>query len=339
MSGKGDEMSKQATGKALPIIVLALVAVVFIFILKLQKSPVEPRTPSVTPPIDYGPLIQTHTDQASRHNINALQSFELDINRIIKQHEHKLREAATNAAKEAADYKSCSAIVYYLAWDKVKKDNQTDSYLDSEIKPITEPAITAFAQDINRAVGDLDSDLKRSTLILAKDLAALGPNERRVPVAVDSEDLDYVDFDTSLRNLGFNAAGVGVAAVFDAVAVSKTKVTGLIWKKIAAIASRMFGKQVAKVGGSLALAGADGPLPTCDIIALGGLVWTGYDIYKGKKEFQRDLNVSLNNMLSDANANIHKQAVKHSKAMLKSYQEMQDTIGFQTAANLSGVRP
>lgn len=329
-------MHKQAIRRALPIVVLAILAAVAIVVLKSQKTVVAPKPPPAPPQIDYGPLIQTHTDQASRRNVNSLQSFELNVNRIIKEHEPKLQAAATAASKQAADYESCCAIVHYLAWDKVKKDTRTDAYLDSQIKPITDPAINALASDINEAVDRLDADLRRSTLLLAKDLAALGPAKERAPVEVDSQNLDNVDLDATLRNLGFNAAGLGVAVVFDAVAVCKTKIAGMTWKKIAAIAARVFGKKVAKVAASAAVAAADGPLPIGDIIAIAGLIWTGYDIYAGQKQFERELNTSLSNMLSEANTSIHKQAVDHANAMLKRYQDLQDNIGSQAATQLSG---
>ena len=164
--------------KSAPIIILALLAIATITIIKLQKSEVEPRTLPEAPKIDYGPLIKIHADQANRRNANAIRSFELEMSRILKAHETKLIKAAKDAAKEGADYKSCCAIIYYLAWDKVKKTAKTEEYLDSEINPTIEPAVSGLAADVNRALDALEADLRRSTLLLAKDLAALGPPEK-----------------------------------------------------------------------------------------------------------------------------------------------------------------
>lgn len=332
-------MNTHVKRKDLSIIILALVAVMVIFVFKSQKKDVKPTPRSAPPQIDYSLLIKTHADQAGRRNLNALKSFEMDINRIVQHHEPKLQTAATTASKEAADYKSCCLIVYYLAYDKVRKDAQTEAYLDSEIKPITDPIINAYASDINAAVDRLDADLRGSTLLMAKDLAALGPIDPRPAVNVDTQNLDKVSFDATLRNLGFNAASLSVAVMFDAVALVKTGIAGTIMKKIASIAARMFGKQVAKVATSAALIPADGPFPVGDILACIGIVWTGYDIYAAQNKFEDELHTSLNNMLADANTKINKQAIEHAHFMLKKYQELQDDIGSQTVITLSGGKP
>ena len=319
--------------KSAPIIILALLAIAAITVIKLQESGVEPRVPPEAPKIDYGPLIKRHADQASRRNANAIQSFELEIGRILKAHETKLTKAANAAAKEGADYQSCCAIIYYLAWDKVRGTSKTEEYLDSEINPTIEPTVAALAAEVNRAVDTLEADLRRSTLVLAKDLAALGPPERQRSIEVDIEGVNEADFNQSLSNLGFSAAGIGVALTFDAI--SQSRIGKLIWVKIKSIALRMFGKQVAKVAGSAAVAAADGPLPIGDILAVGGLIWTGYDVYASQKEFEKDLRTSLSNLLLEANHDIHKQAVDYANSMLKEHQGFQDDIGSQTAKELS----
>ncbi len=321
--------------KFAPIVILALLAIATIAFIKLQKAEVLPRTPPEVPKIDYGPLIKTHADQASRRNVNAIQSFELEIGRILKAHETKLTKAANEAAQEGADYKSCIAIIYYLAWDKARKTSKTEDYLDSEINPIIEPVVAAMASDVDTAVETLEADLRRSTMLLATDLAALGPPEKQRSIQVDIEVLGETDFKQSLGNLGFNAVGIGVALPFDAVAIAQSQIGKLIWEKIKSIALKMFGKEVATVAGSAAAAAADGPLPIGDILAVAGLIWTGYDVYASQKEFEKDLRTSLSNQLLEANTTIHKQAVDHANSMLKEHQEFQDNIGSQTAKELS----
>ena len=324
--------------KSAPIIVLALLAIAAFVVIKFQKSGVEPRVPPEAPKIDCGPLIKIHADQASRRNANAIQSFELEIGRILKARETKLTKAADAAAKEGADYQSCYAIICYLAWDKVRGTSKTEEYLDSEINPTIEPAVAALAADVNRAVDTLKADLRRSTLVLAKDLAALGPSERQRLKKVDIEGLNQADFDQSLRYLGFNAAGIGIGLTFDAVIISQSRIGKLIWAKIKSIALRIFGKQVTKVAVSAAVAAADGPFPIGDILAVGGLSWTAYDVlYASQKEFEKDLRTSLSNLLLEANHHIHKQAVDYAKSMLKEHQDFQDVIGSQTAKELSSL--
>jgi hypothetical protein len=312
------------------ILALAIVAIGFIAYFQWQKSPVRPEPPPPKPTVDYAALLQVHADQASRRNVNALKVFEMDVNRVLKEHAAKMVSTAREAAKEAADYGSCSKIVYYLAWDKVKKQNETEAYLNREIKPFVDPAIQALGKDVDTAGKKLDYELRRSTVQLANNLAALGPSDAGPALTVDVDEMSRLDIQQSLRNLGFNAAGIGVSVAFDAVAISKSQLVAVLWKKTTSIATRMFGKQVATLAGSAAVAAVDGPLPVGDIIALGGMIWTGYDIYASQKEFEKEINTSLDNLLAEAQHSVHKQAVEHATAMVKEYQKLQDEIGSQT---------
>lgn len=320
------------------LIVLALSAICTIFYFKGKKEGVEPRTPPDTPAIDYGILIKTHADQASRRNVNALRSFEVNLNHILSEHGDKLTDAGTLASKEASGYSYCCAIVYYMAWDKVKGANETQAFLYAQITPIIEPPVNALAKEVDMAVQDLERDLQESTLLLAKDLAAPGPPESSPPIQVNVGDLGHVDIATVLRDLGFNAGGIVVALAFDVTALYKAQITKAFWSKMTSIAGKLFGKQVTKLAASAAITQVDGPFPFADIIALGGVIWTGYDIHAGRKEFERELLVSLENMLADAKARIHREAVGHANNLVKAYQELQDDIGSQTVNDFLGRR-
>lgn len=317
------------------ILILAVVAIGLIAYLKSQKSEIQPAPRPRAPGVDYSKLIQLHADQASRRNINALKVFEMDVNRVVKEHEAKLSSAAREAAREAADYGSCCKIVYYLAWDKVKGQNETEAYLNREIKPFVDSAAQAFGDDVDAALKKLDYELRRSTVQLANDLATLGPAQHAPETTVDVDLMRYGDFQQSVRNLGFNATGIAVSVAIDAVALRRTQLPAVFWKKITAIAARLFRKQVAKVAGSAAVAAVDGPLPVGDIIALGGMIWTGYDIYALQKEFEKEITTSLDNLLADASNNVHKQAVAHATEMLKNHQKLQDDIGSQAADQIA----
>lgn len=318
------------------ILILAVIAIGLIAYLKSQKVEVGPTPPPPEPKVDYSKLIQVHADQASRRNLNALKVLELDVNRVVKEHEGKLSSAAREAAKEAADYGSCCKIVYYLAWDKVKGQDETEAYLNREIKPFLDPATQALGTDVDAAVKKLDYELRRSTVQLANDLAALAPAKYALDTHVDvGSTMSLEDFRQSLKNLGFNATGISVSLAFDAVALCKSQLVAVLWKKITAIAARMFGKQVAKVAASGAVAAADGPFPVGDIIALGGIIWTGYDVHALRKQFEREITTSLDNLLADARHGMHKQALDHATDMVKQYQKLQDEIGSQTLEHVT----
>lgn len=311
------------------ILILAAVTIISIAYLKSQESPVKPELPLPKPTVNYSQLIQTHTDQASRRNLNALHIYEMNINRIYKEYEPKLSGAAQKAAREAADYGSCGKIIWFLASDKVTGQHTTEEYLNSQIMPFLDPVFRSLRSDINVEIRKFDNDLRDSSVQLAYDLAALGPAQYASDTAVDFAAVGRSDFQRSLRNLGFNVAGIGVSGAFDAVALYNSRFVVDLWQEITDIAARMFGREVEVATASAAAAVADGPLPIGDCILLGGITWTGYDIYTSQKKFEKDINTSLDNQLAEVCNSLHKQAFEQATAMLTHYQKIQDNIGSQ----------
>ena len=130
MSNSPSTKTTPACGFLLTAAVLAIGLIVY---LKSLQSPVLPAPPRPPATIDYSALIRMHGDQASRRNLNALKVFEIDANRVLKEHDAKLTRAARLAAKDAADYRSCCRIVYHLAWDKARGGKRTEAYLNREL--------------------------------------------------------------------------------------------------------------------------------------------------------------------------------------------------------------
>ncbi len=334
-----DNPTSRKTSRA-GIMILALIAAAAIIALKVAQSPVLPRTPPPVPAIDYGALIQTHADEAMQRNRKALESFEREMNLVISRHGPLLHQAAIEAAARSAGYSSCCRIVYHLAYDMLKGQNSTEAYLDSQIAPAAVPAAGALAQDIIATLGRLDRDLDCSTMTLATDLAAMGPAEQNVQVRLHGGDSAPSDIERSLRSLGFNAMCVTAGLVFDAAALYQARTTlPLTFKKIVSLAASLFGKQAARAAGSVALAWTDGPLLVGDALAVIGVGWTAWDIHASRKKFEKELNVSLKNILDQASADMHRQAVQQASAMFRSCQELQDNIRTQAEASLSGGNP
>ena len=72
-----------------------------------------------------------------------------------------------------------------------------------------------------------------------------------------------------------------------------------------------------------------------NILAVVGAAWTGYDIYASREQFEKELNTSLNNILTEARYNVHKQALEHATALMRQYQNIQEDIGAQTLTDVS----
>ena len=122
--------------------------------------------------IDHRAIIQTYAQQAATRNMNAMKSFELEIQRINSLYERKFRHATGKAAEDASGIYSCVYLVYCMAWDKIASDHESENYIEDNIRPHMSPLAQDFAREINTAMRALDADLHRSTLLLAKDLYA-----------------------------------------------------------------------------------------------------------------------------------------------------------------------
>jgi len=306
------------------LFLLVLIAVLLISYFKYQKVPVSPR---------YSSLINNYIDQARQRDSNALKIYEMNINRIINEYEPKLNTAADEAAKETASYSSCCAIIYYMAWDKIKNQNETDEYMQQKIRPFLEPLAKSFEKEMNDAFAGFEYELKKSTVQLANDLAAINKNDG-IDITTNVDELSKPDIQQALRNLGFNSPFIGASIALDLTALYKSNFGKFIAQKIKSIAADIFAKQIPKVVALPVIAGADGPLPFGDIIALIGGLWTAYDIHSSQKEFEAEITTSLKNMIVETKDTAHKQSINQAKNLMEKYQVVQGEIETQTISRL-----
>ena len=82
----------------------------------------------------------------------------------------------------------------------------------------------------------------------------------------------------------------------------------------------------AAVAAEMTIAVADGPLPIGDVIAAVGGVWTAYDIYATRGEFERELKTTLANALPDMKRSIHDQLITRIRGTLDAHRRVQDSI-------------
>jgi hypothetical protein len=314
------------------LIIAAAVAAVLVAYLKSLRIPVLPAPSRPPATVDYSDLARTHAEQAARRDRDALSAFRMDVDRIMAEHTDKLRRAARRAANVASDYGSCCKLVSYLAWDKVRGGDKTEAYLNRVVKPFVAPAVGEMSKEMDAAMAGLEHDLRASTVRMARDLAAVAPGEYGRDLVAGVETIGRPDARQALRNLGLDSAGVGVSAGFDVVALCGSQLTRGLWRKIALLAGRMFGKPVATTAASMTAAVADGPLPIGDVLAIGGMAWTAYDIHSTRQGFGKEMSISLRNLVEETATDVHKQSIRHATAMVKRYREFQDAMGSRTLA-------
>lgn len=315
------------------LVIFALISICIIWYSKSQQRIINEK-PSIS--INYDLIIKKYVDRASNRNESTLSFFELDIEQTNNNFKSKLKQASLDASEEASDYSSLSMLIYHLAYDKVKNLNTTEIYLNDEIKPIINSILIEMKKENDKILNKLDFELQKNTVQLAYDLAELNKDDGlNMNLNVNIEDINNLDFQSTLRNLGFDAFGVSIGVIFDTYAIKKSKLILPILKKITYTASKMFSKQVIKASASVSTALADGPLPIGDIIAIGGLFWTGYDVIQLRKEFKNEINISINNLLNEIQIDVQKQLINNASNILDKYAVLQEDLGEQSLESLT----
>ena len=322
------------------LFLIAVIAVLAIALLKAQKTPVVPAStfsPSATkPPLDFDRMVRERSRIAQVGNSLALDLFRIEVERAKAVHLAMLAIPTDGAAEVLATYRSISQIIYYLAWDEITKENRTEEYLKTTAAPILDPGAKSFGAILDSAGRKLDSDLRISTTRLAYDLATISRGDGQAQSKATISALSEPDFQQALRNLKFNAAGVGVGVAFDGYALAS--LSPALVNKLTAMSGRMFSKQGARLAGSGAVAIMDGPLPLGDIIAVVATLWTVYDMHSMKEEFHTEIQIALSNSLSQAAENAVAQANASATAREQTYAKLQARMGRQTLQQLSKGR-
>lgn len=307
-------------------ILLALVAVAAIVMLKSQKMPVDDSAPR----IDYPALVKQKTDEASRQDDLARRRFEDSLAKEMARYEPWFEYAAKKSSLHVATPEAMGAIVYHLARDKVLNTQDTDAYLDEALGPILKPIANAYARDVGTVMNRFEYDLRSISVKLATDLAAIGPGDPQTPQRAIPNVANWQSFDQVLKNLGFNVATVGVSTVFDASAIVSSRIGPEVLKRIAAIASRMFAKQVVRIAAIPVLVTMDGPLPIVDLLALAGVVWTGYDLYQMQSQFEIEVRDSTKSKLYGIRDAVNSQARTFAEGKFVAFNKLQASMGNQT---------
>ncbi len=113
----------------------------------------------------------------------------------------------------------------------------------------------------------------------------------------------------------FSMVGAGMEALF----LRSTYVA--VTRLVAGIVAKL--STTAAVSGTAVV--ADGPLPIGDVIAggvaIGGLAWTGYDVYQVTKVMPKEMKGYLRGMISDYRRSLHQEALQRAEECLKFCEE------------------
>lgn len=320
---------------AVALLVVTFAAVVTMAALRLARVPVLPR-PEPAGGAAVGRAggrsaglyerIQISMAAASTRNEQAFALCESEINSILAREFAEIANEGDEAAAEVATYSSCCGIIYRLAKDKVFGGTSAADFVNAELGGRLRPPLQACAHQLDTALARFHRSLGESTVTLAGELAEVGGATNGAPLNVTVDVRPTDDLDSALRNLGFNATAIGVGLTFDAWAVLHSQVIRGLVTKAAPLAASMFARPAAAAAAEMTVAVADGPLPIGDAIALLGGVWTAYDIYATRAEFEKELKTTLANSMPDMKRSVHAQLMTRIRNTLDAHRRIQDSI-------------
>jgi hypothetical protein len=323
------------TSRTLFVIVVAILAVIGVASLESQRQPVVIRpVPSDVASGMYD-RIQLSVAAATARNEQAARACENEINVVLAREFPEIERAANRAAKEVSTLGSCSTIIYRMAKEQLGWSSSTAAYVEGEIRGRLQPSLDACGHELDVALDRYELALGESTVTLATELAQANGVTASKPVAIEVDVRSSGDLDATLRGLGISGGIVSIAGTFDAVAIMNTSIVRNLITKIAQMAASIFAKPAATAAGSAVVAAADGPLPVGDVLAILGGLWTGYEIYSTRAQFEAEIKASLINALPEMKRSVHHQIMERIHSLRSDYQQAQDRIRNELAASVT----
>jgi len=296
-----------------------------------ETGPVVPPAPI---PIDYKRLVAEKVTEASRQDDLAVTRFNEGLTRAVISYTAKSENAALEIAEKLSSAEDLAYILFYLAKDQTSSAHQTDDYLDSETQPILNALLSDFGRDTNVLIQSLDNDLRRISMQLAVDLASIGPGKSEVPGHIVLTPDVKREFDVIVKRLGIDATVLSATVIFSkqiGAGISKA-----IPKRVVAIAARMFAKQVAKIAASSAIGSIPSPIPLPQLILLGGIAWTAYDIWVIRDNFREEVYKSTKTELDRAGATTRTYAQNFAITKINAFRNIQTAMGSESLKGILG---
>lgn len=232
------------------------------------------------------------------------------------EHERELTETIHTIARRESRPSRILRMTRYMLYG----GNRAQQELDRSIRPKLLPWMKRYSQELNNLLFTLERECAAATEELAYHLAMYpGETATGPPGSLPAPRLK-TDYKASLRQLGFGSAGLGVSVGFDVLSIKASTLARTIPVKLHTLLITLFGKHSAILSTGAAAAVADGPLPIGDMIALGGVAWTVYDLHASSGRYRRVLRRNLMEGMQEARTEGHRQADSLSTQIHQAYQ-------------------
>ncbi len=264
-----------------------------------RGNPIQENIIPVAPLSGYPALVHGEAERATEQTQQLMSAYQTALQELDAQYTTSFTRVALNASQKAATYHAILGLIGRLAWDRVKGTSEAELYLHTHIDPEVTPVLSAYSQDLNLAMSKLDQNLRKVTVQLSVNIAAIGPGDAKLPPRIVTDQSTNSDFALVLKSLGRTATLNGVNLALFLIPSPVPMIADGLNK----IALQVFGKQVLKVAASSAMSAA-GPIGVVVDIAM--MAWLAHDIYRAKDGFETEIFTSVKSTLdgvrTDSNA-------------------------------------
>lgn len=295
--------------------------------LALCVATLSPALNAQSPPglvrIPYPTYVQQGLDRAIQRINRAHQQYRNRRQALANSAEHQLQ--LNELTNRIARKESRSSRMMRVIRDMVRGGNRAQKNLERAISPQLTPWLQSYSRELSNLLFALEREYAAATEELAYHLAMYpGP----VPTANTNIGPSNVqpDFRISLQQLGFGGAGLGISVGFDVFAITTSRLATTIPAKLNTLLITMFGRNAAILSVGAGAAIADGPLPFGDILALGGVAWTAYDVRASSSRYRRVLRQNLLEAMGAARDEGHRQADRKALQMHRAYEHALRTL-------------
>ena len=225
---------------------------------------------------------QNITRDAQVHMLATVKAARDETEKILAHQRHNIPRLTAEANEKLQGYGNAMNLARFMAEDKVRGTHKTQDYLQASFQPVVQ------AQALTEA--RVQQVLKVCTTQLNVEMAQVQAQTAQI---LDAEGFKPADLglEKRLQALAQTQTQMLKASMSAAVATIEVAIEAALVKTTYAAISKLLAKAVAKEVASLAIGAEGAPIPVVDFIttaiAIGGTVWTAFDVHHTVQELEK----------------------------------------------------
>lgn len=248
---------------------------------------------------------------------------------FLQHHQHMARQlcrAGENFCKKKLNRRAITALLSQMTRDHFDNEMRTEEWFEAHLDPFTSPVIDGYHAAIT---GEVDLFNERLLELIANFEARFAADVKAHPAnagelasgEVIKERVRLVFERQGIRITAGVGAGVAVAAPglsYLALPSLRRFISGQMRRAVIRVLTPVAGKMIAR----LVAAGFSSAFPPAAVVvAAGGTIWTGIDIYRLRGQTERAFLRALEKVAFDTRVQLNEQVLTPISTALRSLQE------------------